>query len=70
MDPCPAGFHNTGTFCYTVIENTTFPPNCPSPKILQFEEYINDIDEKLFPIWMPVERDTSLGVGKNATVST
>lgn len=69
INPCPEGFHNTGTFCYSVIENTTFPPNCPISHNLQFEEYINIIDKRFFPIWMPVKRERSSGVGKSTIFS-
>lgn len=64
MNPCPASFYNTGTFCYEVIQNSTFPPKCSSPQVIRFEQYINGIDGNFFPIWMPVERDRSYGVGK------
>lgn len=64
LNPCPVGFHNTGSFCYTVIEKTTYPPKCPNPHIMFFEDYIEHIDENIFPIWMPVERDRSYGIGE------
>lgn len=65
LNPCPVNFHNSGSFCYTVIEKTTYPPKCPNPHVMFFEEYIKQIDENIFPIWMPVERDRSYGVGKS-----
>lgn len=64
VNPCPNDFFNTGTFCYSVIENTTYPPNCEVGPLLHFEEYIKKIDRKWFPIWMPVERDRSYGYGE------
>lgn len=66
MNPCPSGFSNTGSFCYKLIQNSSYPPKCPSPQIRHFEKYIQEIrnQENIFPIWLPVERDRRYGNGK------
>lgn len=65
LNPCPADLHATenGLYCYTVLDSTTFPPACPYPGVVSWDEYtvLDILPDK--PVWMPVTRNNSFQYG-------
>ncbi|XP_076257475.1 uncharacterized protein LOC143194713 isoform X1 [Rhynchophorus ferrugineus] len=56
-NPCPTGLsYIQGKYCYTVIDNTVFPPQCPYQETLGWSKYSRlNLTKK--PIWMPLKRE-------------
>ncbi|ENN74599.1 hypothetical protein YQE_08721, partial [Dendroctonus ponderosae] len=62
IDPCPSDLKSIGDrYCYTILDKTTFPPKCPYPTSMDWDEYANLNIFPKEPVWMPVQRiDTNI----------
>jgi hypothetical protein len=64
LSQCPEGFNESENFCYTLIPKAKFPPKCPSRDVIPFASYKGVITaNNIGPVWMPVRRDSSNGLG-------
>jgi hypothetical protein len=60
LPQCPEGFAETDTFCYIYSPKSKFPPKCPFDNPLPFDSFKSVVPG---PVWMPVRRDLSNGLG-------
>ncbi|XP_063905136.1 uncharacterized protein LOC135124176 isoform X3 [Zophobas morio] len=63
LPKCPQGFTETSTLCYTVSQESSFPPQCPFENVVPFDSYEHILEKIEFPVWLPVQRDLSNGLG-------
>ncbi|XP_063905137.1 uncharacterized protein LOC135124176 isoform X4 [Zophobas morio] len=63
LPKCPQGFTETSTLCYTVSQESSFPPQCPFENVVPFNSYEHILEKIDFPVWLPVQRDLSNGLG-------
>ncbi|KAJ8925519.1 hypothetical protein NQ315_009358, partial [Exocentrus adspersus] len=56
-NPCPDNFDWVEKICIYILENTTYPPQCPYEENLPFNQYVSILNPELLPIWMPVKRE-------------
>jgi hypothetical protein len=62
LPQCPDGFIDTGNICYMFTEKSTYPPKCPFANVVNFNSY-KDMVSITEPVWMPVRRDETNGLG-------
>ena len=64
---CPEGFsyYKEKELCFKVMENQTFPPNCPYPHVVSFYVHVDLISKGLVsgPVWLPARRTREFGIG-------
>jgi hypothetical protein len=64
LPQCPEGFSEVEDFCYTLIPKAKFPSKCPSRDVIPFASYKGVVTaNNIGPVWMPVRRDSSNGLG-------
>ncbi|RZC36850.1 7tm 2 domain containing protein, partial [Asbolus verrucosus] len=62
---CPESFIDSSqpNMCYKISnDKSKFPPKCPFEDVLPFN-YYKDVIDNIGPVWMPVRRDLSNGLG-------